>query len=159
MIVNQILCNFKLLLVLFVASVTFWNAGAAADSPNTAKTQELHQDGQVVVYYFHGERRCSTCRKIEELSRKAVTEGFAEEIANGAVRFEAVNVDQAENSHFIQEYQLYTRALILSEQAAGGKELKRKNLDRIWELIHRPPEFSSYVQRELEDFLSGNCCP
>jgi thiol-disulfide isomerase/thioredoxin len=157
--VNQILRKFKLVLVFLFASAMFWSTGAAEDTESAAKIKELHQESQVVVYYFHGERRCPTCRKIEELSRKAVTEGFAEEIANGAVRFEAVNVDQAENSHFIQEYQLYTRALILSEQAAGGKELKRKNLDRIWELIHRPPEFSSYVQRELEDFLSGNCCP
>lgn len=157
--IDQVLPKSTFVVVFLFASLMFWSAGAAEESTESAAgAKELHQDTQVVVYYFHGERRCSTCRKIEELARTAVTEGFAKEIANGAVRFEAVNVDQAENRHFIQEYQLYTRALILSEQAAGGEELKRKNLDRIWELVRRPSEFRSYVQHELEDFIPGNYC-
>jgi len=129
-------------------------AGTAEGQGPAPGGLEIGAAGQVIVYYFHGDRRCSTCREIERLSRIAVTEGFPEELAGGTIRFLSVNVDQRENRHFADEFRLYTRALILTEEA-GGKPVRSSNLQRIWELVHNPSEFNAYVQGELRAFLKG----
>jgi len=52
------------------------------------------QDHRVIVFYFHGNIRCFTCKRIERLTKEAVKEGFGEEIKNGVVQMKAVNVQE-----------------------------------------------------------------
>ena len=52
----------------------------------------LPADG-VVVYYFHGNKRCSTCRRLEAYSEEAITGGFASELENGDLVWLVVNTD------------------------------------------------------------------
>jgi hypothetical protein len=63
-----------------------------------------------------------------------------------------VNVDEPENEHFIEDYGLYTRSLVLSE-VVDGEETRWRNLDRIWELVGDPPAYDTYVREELAAFL------
>ena len=46
---------------------------AAAQSVPRAETA---RPAKVVVYYFHGNFRCVSCRKLEAVSREAVMTGF-----------------------------------------------------------------------------------
>ena len=50
---------------------------------------------QLGVYYFHFERRCSTCISVEENSKKAVEELYPEQVKTGEYFFKAVNLDEA----------------------------------------------------------------
>ena len=38
------------------------------------------QTPRFVAYYFHGNMRCATCRKLEAYSEEAITKGFAEDL-------------------------------------------------------------------------------
>jgi len=51
---------------------------------------------QVGIYYFHFERRCSTCISVEENSKKAVEELYPEQVKSGEYFFKAVNLDEEE---------------------------------------------------------------
>ena len=101
-----------------------------------------------VVYYFHGAQRCMTCNKIEELARSAVEEGFAEELDAGRLRFESVNVDDAANEHFIRDFQLTARTVVV----ARGKDYKR--LDKTWQLVHDEDAFRKYAQENIAAMLA-----
>jgi hypothetical protein len=116
---------------------------AAADTASGAK---------VIAYYFHGNFRCYTCTNMEQYSREAIEANFKEELASGRLQFRAVNVEKRENEHFIREYQLYTKALVLS-LVKDGKEARSKNLARIWELSRDKREFIEYVTAEVAAFL------
>jgi hypothetical protein len=78
----------------------------AADDRNTP-------DSKVVVYYFHGSTRCVTCRAIENFSRAAVGNAFPDEIQKGRLEFQAINVEEPANEHFVDDYQLVTRSVVL----------------------------------------------
>ena len=47
----------------------------------------------VEVFYFHLTRRCVTCQAVENVSRDAVSEIYADEIKQGKVIFRALNIE------------------------------------------------------------------
>ncbi len=111
-------------------------------------------DAKVVAYYFHGTNRCVTCRTIEKYSREAIESGFGKELQAGTLKFMPVNVEEPGNRHFIQDYQLVTKSLVLVEMEQGQPK-QWKNLDQIWTLVRDQPAFIKYVQEEVRGFLKG----
>ena len=115
-------------------------------------TEAKTQNAKVIAYYFHGTFRCTTCRTIEQYSHEAIQMYFAKELANGSLEFRPVNVDETDNKHFIQDYQLVTRSLVLS-LVSDGKEKKWKNLPDVWKLVRDKDKFFQYVKDEVAIFL------
>lgn len=122
------------------------------DEAPSPMTEVKSQNSKVIAYYFHGTFRCSTCRTIEQYSHDAIQKYFAEELGNGRLDFRPVNVEEPENKHFIQDYQLVTRSLVLS-LVADGKETKWKNLADVWRLVRDKDKFFQYVKDEVGKFL------
>lgn len=131
-------------------------AGTGTVSGEAAATQTaVEQAGHAIVaYYFHGNFRCATCRKIEAYSREAIEASFAKEIESGVLVWRPVNVDETPNKHFAHDYDLTTRSLVLSE-VDGGKEIKWKNLEKVWDLVGNKDKFFEYVQDETAAYLES----
>lgn len=109
---------------------------------------------RVLVYYFHGTTRCATCRKLEAFSSEAVRQAFSEELQKGQLKWQILNIDEPENEHFVEDYQLYTRSLVVA-RVSGGKGTEWKNLERIWELVGDKAAFMKYVQDEIRAYLGA----
>ncbi|MFA5276687.1 MAG: nitrophenyl compound nitroreductase subunit ArsF family protein, partial [Candidatus Omnitrophota bacterium] len=103
---------------------------------------------------FHGNFRCPTCHKLETYSKEAIEENFKDEIASGKIVFNVINTDKKENRHFINDYQLYTKSLVIS-LIENGKEVKSKNLVKIWDYVGNKQKFFDYVAGEINSFLQG----
>ena len=110
------------------------------------------QPAKVIAYYFHGSFRCITCTNMEKYSKEAIETNFEDAISSGMLEFKAVNTDESGNEHFVNDYQLYTKSLILS-MAKDGKEIKSKNLDKIWNLARNKQKFIDYVSGEVNEFM------
>ncbi len=108
---------------------------------------------RIVVTYFHGNRRCATCMKLEAYSHEAVTSGFGDDLAAGTVEWRVVNFDDEANQHYTKDYGLYSQSLVLSH-VVDGKEVSWKNLDKIWELVGDKDKFVPYVQSSTRDFMN-----
>ena len=89
---------------------------------------------------------------MEKYSREAVEMNFKEALAKGELEFKEINVEERGNEHFVNDYQLYTKTLILS-LVKDGKEIKSKNLDKIWQLARNKEKFIEYVAGEIRDFM------
>ncbi len=134
-----------LLFALLACFATTVMPGRIACAANTAPTR-------VIAYYFHGDYRCQTCTTLERLSRKAINEKFSKELESGTLAFKSVNVDEPENRHFIEDFGLYTKSLVLVEMQ-GDRVVRYKNLNAIWTLWRDEPAFEKYVQKEVAAFL------
>lgn len=121
----------------------FIGVSFAADRPVSEK---------VYAYYFHGSMRCSTCYKLEQYSKEAIEDNFKSELASGKLEFKVINIEEKGNVHFVNDYQLYTKALVLS-LVKDGKEVKSNNLNKIWELVGNKDKFVEYIKVELANFL------
>jgi hypothetical protein len=128
--------------------------GGADDSGEAPVTTTFTDTAdKVIVYYFHATRRCYTCKNIEAYSVEAIKNGFEEQLESGALEWRAVNVDLPENRHFVEDFQLATRTVVLVRVVDGvNKEWKR--LDRVWELVRDKPAFVDYIWDNTNDFLA-----
>lgn len=111
-------------------------------------------DRKIVAYYFHARVRCVSCVKIEALSRKAITEGFPEELKNGRLEFRDVNVEEPANRHFIDDYRLVSQSLVLVE-FRNGQQVRWRNLEKVWTLLGSEREFIPYVQGGVSGLLKS----
>jgi hypothetical protein len=121
---------------------------AEAPAPSTPTTPER----QVVAYYFHTTYRCDSCRKIEAFSHEAIATAFAGELESGKLVWRMVNIEEPGNEHFVQDYQLFTKSLIVVEEAQGRQQ-RWKNLAKVWELLPQKAKFLTYVQDEVRAYL------
>ena len=149
--------------LVMVTCESSWNAETSSkNGGNKDVSIEIVKDNQasdtkdhkVTVFYFHGNVRCYTCNLIEQLTSEAVEEAFGEEMKNGVVELKVINVEEAENEHFVRDYQLYSKSVIVSDLIQGKQE-RWKNLQRVWELVRNDEAFKRYVQKEVKEYLQG----
>jgi len=93
-----------------------------------------------------------TCRKFETLTKELMDTRFEEEVKQGRVEYRVVNVDDPGNAHFIKDYALYTKSVVLSE-TSDGEEITWKNLDKIWEKVRNEDAYRRYVEDEVRSYL------
>ncbi len=118
-----------------------WNAAATQGKPD-----------QVVAYYFHVTARCSTCRMIQAYTEEALASGFGIALANRDLEFRPVNIQQPENRHFVRDYRLYTRSVVIV-RFHNGRQAEWENLPEVWYLLDDKSTFISYVQRHVRGLL------
>jgi hypothetical protein len=127
-------------------------SSAAGEAVGSVNVPQMSLMSRVIVYYFHGNFRCASCAQIERYAKEVIESGFADQIKSGLVSFQAVNVEKSGNQHFVQDYQLYTKAVVLSLQR-DGKEIRFKNLDKVWEYLRDRKRFDDYVRSGVSEYL------
>lgn len=108
--------------------------------------------GQVVAYFFHGNVRCKTCRTIEDFTTEAITTGFVDELKEGRLELRTVNVDDPRHEHFVEDFQMTSRVVVLA-RLEGGRPTSYRRLERVWELAKDHDSFIEYVARETRSML------
>ncbi|MBA7591609.1 hypothetical protein ES708_33769 [subsurface metagenome] len=122
---------------------------STANSANVLAQPDANVD---MVYYFMTTQRCASCMKIDTFTREAVQEHYSEKLDNDTLMMQMVNLDEPENIHFIQDYQLFTKSVVLVRYR-DGKQLAWKNLDQVWSLLGDQAAFSSYIVSEIDSFF------
>lgn len=141
-----------LLTALLISPVNPAHAAPSSSAEPPTVSEALREKADMVVYYFHGNMRCSSCRKIEAYTLEAIRTGFADDLKNGSLDLRVVNVEEPGNDHYVQDFQLYTRSVIV-EKRVGGKRQEWKNLDKVWKLTRDKAAFIAYVQQETRAML------
>jgi len=157
-----------LLLLLVVGSLGYWGwerfvaqekiPDPIVESDAVFEIEKPAEKHSVVVTYFTTDVRCDSCRKIEALTREAVETGFPEQLQDGGVSFRIRNVDEAENAHFITEYELSFKTVVISK-SFGDEECSWKKMDDVWKLLGDPDAFDSYISTAVEESMAPDACP
>lgn len=135
-----------LTVMLACVSPSFAEETAVVDSTSPQVTN--------VAYYFCSTYRCSNCMTLEKYSHEAIQTGFADKLTTGELTWMMKNLDEEENAHFVDDFKLFTKALVLVRYE-NGKQTKWKNCDKIWELLNDEAAFKKYVQTEVASFLGS----
>ena len=108
---------------------------------------------KVIVYYFHTEYRCWSCNQFEELTREVIEESFPEQLKNGTIEFKSINIETEDGKHFVDDYQLVTKSVILSLRKGEGQR-DWKNMDKIWMLVRNTEKFKSYIEDGIRSYVN-----
>jgi hypothetical protein len=144
-----------ILLILFVAaSVAFMVFKGTGTGVSDRPEGRAAKGDRLVAYYFHGNVRCQTCRTIEAYAEEAVKNGYPEQLASGKVEWHAVNIEQPGNEHFVRDYSLVTRSVVLVRMKDGA-EAEWKRLDKVWNLVHNKQAFVDYIYENADPMIES----
>lgn len=129
------------LLVFVAVSVVWAYAGPRSASGAAVPASEHASDAALLVYYFHGNRRCATCEGIEAGARRAVAAEFAAELRAGELELVTRNTDQPEHAHYVEEFGLVASSLVVATPDGASYRV----LDRVWGLVGNDAAFDAYV--------------
>lgn len=141
-----------------VASLWRMRQGAMADAtlpglasaPTSAPASQA--SGKLIVYYFHGNTRCTTCNKIERLTQTTLERDFAEALRSGNILWLVVNTDEPQNAHFTKDFELSFSSVVLAKPGSAPGPWW-KNLPQVWELHGDETKFRDYVREEVKAAL------
>ncbi|MEW6052094.1 MAG: nitrophenyl compound nitroreductase subunit ArsF family protein [Candidatus Zixiibacteriota bacterium] len=148
------IATFALLLLVAASILVFagrqmgWlSAGSETSLGRSSRTEH-----RIIAYYFHGNVRCQTCLTIEAYIDETLKSRFAEPMENGKLEWRVINREVEPNTHFVDDYQLYSQALIIVD-SADGRVSEWKSLDDIWKYVDDKPAFMHYVNAEVSEYL------
>ena len=127
-----------------------------ASAPSQAKSElavpppavKLSDNQVLKVYYFHGNARCTSCKLIEKYTKAAIEQGYQAPLKQGLVDLQMVNLESKGNDHYIEDFQLITRSVVLAVEQ-DGKVINYRRLDAVWQLFTDEQKFTNYIYREI----------
>jgi len=135
-----------------VVAMIVKSVGPSTAGPGDAGSADAARADRIVVFYFHRNKRCTSCRTIERLTRETLEKDFAAELASGRVAWRVVNVETPGNEHFLKDYDQTGQSVVVSD-IQEGREARWKDLVYVWDLLRQEPEFRSYVRDEVREYL------
>lgn len=108
---------------------------------NLASAQKA---AKVKIVYFHSEHRCPTCISIEDNTRKALNTYFPQQLKDGTITLEVLNVDKAENLKMVEKYKAEGSALFIT-----GISASKENTTDLTTFAF------SYSRNQPEKFIAG----
>ncbi|NQU74260.1 MAG: hypothetical protein HQ547_06110 [Candidatus Omnitrophica bacterium] len=91
---------------------------------------------------------------MEKYTKEAIEGNFKNELDSGRLVFKTVNVEKKGNTHYVDDYQIYTKSLVISK-VVDGREVEHKNLTEIWEYVKNKDAFLDYVTKEIKRLFEG----
>ncbi|MCX5786513.1 MAG: nitrophenyl compound nitroreductase subunit ArsF family protein [Elusimicrobia bacterium] len=130
---------------------------AAKPEPKTRlvvkpKAKVVAEAKTAVVYYFYTNTRCSSCKQIEAYTREAVEKNFGSDYKGWKVEFKGLNIEDEPNAHFVQEYFLNSKSVVV-QKFSDGKALKWGKLEKVWQLLGDKEGFLNYITDETHKLL------
>jgi hypothetical protein len=122
----------------------------AAPAPQPAPAATA---AEVVVTFFTEAVPCKVTAKVEGLCRQAVEAAFATELKSGALVYRVLSTESPENEHYLDEYDIGSKALVVARQE-NGKDAEFVPCHDIWIMIEEPKELADYVQKPIRDYLA-----
>ena len=153
-VITTILVVFVVASAVYLVFTETTREGRRSESASqSADSMAAGTGDKVIVYYFHATKRCWTCKTIEAFTEETIRARFPEQLASGALEWLTVNVDEPENRHFMEDFEMTTRTVVLVDKKHGVDQ-KWVRLDRVWELVLDKPAFVDYIWESTNDFLA-----
>ncbi len=107
-----------------------------------------------IVYYFHGDRRCKTCKGIEKVTHDVVHKSFAKALESGALRFETVNYESDANRHFVHDFGLTSSSVVVAH-VKDGKVAGYELLGDVWRHARNHEKLAAYLESAIRAELGA----
>lgn len=128
--------------------------GIAAPSGETASAVK----NGLVVYYFHGNMRCPTCRSIESQTHETVQADFASEVDSGEIVWKILNYETPSGEPLGKKFEVIQPVVVLARMK-DGQMAEWKRLDRVWALEGDKPAFRQYLRGQIAGMLESGVQP
>ena len=71
---------------------------------------------KIAIYYFHGDRRCKTCKAVGAVSESCLKDNFSKEMTNNSVEFVELNYDEANYDELMEKFEASGSSLCIKTE-------------------------------------------
>lgn len=104
----------KLFIVFFTVALAFCLTPSFAQDTKVVEEQvDSKEIVKVEVYYFHGTRRCETCKAVGKVSKELVEDKYGD---NKNVNFIEIDFDEPGNEDMVEKFEVASSGLYVYNQ-------------------------------------------
>lgn len=122
-------------------------------NPTSTPAVKLYAVDRIHVRHFHGHQQCTGCRNIAKFSEYTLRTYFAEELENGIITYESINVEIPENADIAKKYGVTSSSLFLNVVKDGEEHIEENT--RAWYVNNEQEQFVDYFRPLLKAKLGG----
>ena len=150
----------SLLAAFMACSAAYWVCTKVCNSPRSVATAPIASNlksDRITIVCIHSALGCDECAKIETYARDVLREGFSNEVNQGQVVYQAVNMDDPANLGFLRHFKVAGKNLILIRYS-GNREVKWEILSQVWTLIRKQTACETYIRERITAYLKEGLC-
>jgi len=102
----------RLLIIIVIGVLQLNLITCQSNDSISIRNNEEEIASSVRVYYFHGTRRCTTCKAVEEVTKEILNEYYATELANTTITFESINLDEEDSKEIANKLKVSGQTLL-----------------------------------------------
>jgi glutaredoxin len=107
---------------------------------------------RIEVLNFHSTHRCVKCKAIEKNTKETLNTAFANELKEGIISWQVVNVDKKENYEIAEKFEATGTSMFLNVVINGKEE--RIDITRFaFSNAKNPSQFATILKSKIEDQL------
>ena len=133
-------------LFLLFAVLTSCNSQTSQSETKQSVQPEQQESTIVTVYYFHGDRRCETCKAVGSVSKQTVAEAFGD---NSNVIFKDLNIDEVENNELKDKFELSGSGLFVYD----GENKEDLTVIAFQKAVNSPGELTEKIVNTVREML------
>lgn len=103
----------KKILMLMLLATSLSMISCNSTTSTTEETASTVDQADIMVYYFHYTRRCATCNAVEDVTRLALKEYYADKLEKGEIAFQSINIEEKEGEATANKLEVAGQALIV----------------------------------------------
>ena len=134
------------LCLLLIGVISSCNSQTVNSNDQSTGEVQSTENQTVTVYYFHGDRRCTTCKAVGKVSKETVEEVFK---GNASVVFMDINIDEPENNEVKDRFELSGSGLFVYD---GTKKIDLTAF-AFQKAVDNPDELTEKLRTTVEDPL------
>ncbi|MBU0456733.1 MAG: nitrophenyl compound nitroreductase subunit ArsF family protein [Nanoarchaeota archaeon] len=144
--------------LVLVISLIFLSGCSSNESPATGNAVfdslvEVNVD-KLEIYHFHATNQCYSCKTVGAYAEETVNTYFKDELNEGKIIFDHVNVDIYENRDLVIKYSVTGSSLWLGTY--NENEFNAEENTNVWYKIKDKQDYMNYLKGVIEQKLAGN---
>lgn len=138
------------LLIAMQALVACGNASNKKTGENRA--EEIPAD-RIEVLYFHGARRCVTCRAIEANTVALLDSLYSKEKAEGKIVYKVIDISRKENEAIADKYEVAWSSLFVNGWKDGKENANNMTGFGFSHAKNAPDKFKEGIKSKIDELL------
>ncbi|MCX6269683.1 MAG: nitrophenyl compound nitroreductase subunit ArsF family protein [Bacteroidetes bacterium] len=126
---------------------------AQTNQSDQGKENSTKQLPVVFVYNFHITNRCVSCIAIEDATTKTLNTYFPNEVKNGRIKRQILNVDEKENSKISEKYQAFGSGLFVTRSFNGKETTTDLTGDGFKYARNKEERFIEILKKQIAEYL------
>ena len=133
-------------LILGIGTMTSCNSQSSNQTSDTQLAKDQEETSTIWVYYFHGDRRCATCKAVGRVSKETLAENYSE---NENIIYIDLNVDDPANAEITDKFELSGSGLFVYD----GNQKTDLTVFAFQKAASKPEELKQKITETIEEML------